>query len=153
MNYSTVALAAILIVLSPVALAFGQGPTKTQPFGCEYYGDVMHCDLLLNDLQGYEVSGNSTLVHPVTNTETLFVDGQDGQALQMRGEYRESIEMMNTPDVNPKQFSVSFWVKSTEIEPYGHIVSHSNKGQTAGWQFDTFGTSGPNGEPVSTMRV
>jgi glucose/arabinose dehydrogenase len=151
-NYSTVALAAILIVLSPVALAFGQGPTKTQPFGCEYYGDVMHCDLLLNDLQGYEVSGNSTLVHPVTNTETLFVDGKDGQALQMRGEYRESIEMMNDPSINPKQFSVSFWVKSTEIEPYGHIVSHSNKRQTAGWQFDTFGTSGPNGEPVSTMR-
>jgi glucose/arabinose dehydrogenase len=151
-NYSTVALAAILIVLSPVALAFGQGPMKTQPFGCEYYGDVMHCDLLLNDLQGYEVSGNSTLVHPVTNTETLFVDGKEGQALQMRGEYRESIEMMNTPDVNPEQFSVSFWIKSTEIQPYGHIVSHSNKHQTAGWQFDTFGTSGPNGEPVSTMR-
>lgn len=141
-----------MIVLSPVAMAFGQGPTKTQPFGCEYYGDVMHCDLLLNDLQGYETSGNSTLVHPVTNTETLFVEGKDGQALQMRGEYRESIEMMNDPSVNPKQFSVSFWVKSTEIEPYGHIVSHSNKHQTAGWQFDTFGTSGPNGEPVSTMR-
>jgi glucose/arabinose dehydrogenase len=151
-NYSTVALAAILIVLSPVAIAFGQGPTKTQPFGCEYYGNVMHCDLLLNDLQGYEVSGNSTIVHPVTNTEPLFVDGKDGQALQMRGEYRESIEMMNTPDVDPKQFSVSFWVKSTEIEPYGHIVSHSNKHQTAGWQFDTFGTNGPNGAPISTMR-
>ncbi len=112
----------------------------------------MHCDLLLGDLQGDIVNGNSTLVHPVTNNQTLFVDGKDGKALEMRGEYRESIEMMNVPDVNPKQFSVSFWVKSAEVEPYGHIVSHSNKQQTAGWQFDTFGTSGTSGAPVATMR-
>jgi len=146
------ALAATLIVLSPAIQAFAQAPSTTQPFGCQYYGEVMHCDLLPGDLQGYEVNGNSTVVHPVTNGQTLFVDGKDGKALEMRSQYRESIEMMNVPDINSKQFSVSFWVESMEVEPYGHIVSHSNKQQTAGWQFDTFGTSGANGAPVATMR-
>ena len=144
------ALAATLILMMPFALAYGQ--TSSQLFGCQRYGDSMHCDLLLNQMDAHEVIGNSTLVHPLTTSETIFVEGQIGQAVEMRGEYRESIEMMNVPELNPTQFSVSFWLKPTTIEPYGHVVSHSNRGQTAGWQFDTFSTSGPGGTPVSTLR-
>ncbi|HXG07179.1 MAG TPA: PQQ-dependent sugar dehydrogenase, partial [Nitrososphaera sp.] len=69
-----------------------------------------------------------------------------------RAQYRESIEVMNTPELNPTHFSISFWLKPTVIEPYGHVVSHSNRAQTAGWQFDTFSTSGPGGVPTSTLR-
>jgi glucose/arabinose dehydrogenase len=134
----------------PFSFAFGQSPT--QLFGCQRYGDSTHCDPLLNEIEASEVIGNSTLIHPLTTSETLFVEGKIGQAVEMRGQYRESIEVMNAPELNPTQFSVSFWLRPTTIEPYGHVVSHSNRGQTAGWQFDTFSTSGPGGAPASTLR-
>jgi glucose/arabinose dehydrogenase len=149
-NSIALALAASLIVMSPLAVAYCQ--TSSQLWGCQRYGDSMHCDLLHNDMEAYQVAGNSTLVQPLTTSETIYVDGKVGKAVQMHGEYRESIEMMNVPELNPNQFSVSFWLKPTTVEPYGHVVSHSNKGQTAGWQFDTFSTSGPGGAPASTLR-
>jgi glucose/arabinose dehydrogenase len=139
-----------MILAMPFAAAYGQQPT--QLFGCQEYGDSMHCDVLLNEMESNEVLGNSTLVHPLTTSETIFVEGQAGQAVEMRGQYRESIEIMNVPEFNPEQFSVSVWLKPTEVQPYGHVVSHSNRGQTAGWQLDTFSTSGPGGVPVSTLR-
>ncbi|MDQ3947587.1 MAG: hypothetical protein M3218_00505, partial [Thermoproteota archaeon] len=91
----------------------------------------MHCDLLLNEIQVNEVIGNSSLINPLTTMDTLFVTGKFGQAVEMRGDYRESIEIMNSPELNPKQFSISFWMQPTTIEPYGHIVSHSNRAQTS----------------------
>jgi glucose/arabinose dehydrogenase len=145
------ALAATLIFTMPFAIAYGQ-TSSSQFFGCQRYGDSMHCDLLLNEMEGYEVEGNSTLVHPLRTSETIFVEGKMGQAVEMRGQYRESIEIMNVPEFNQTQFSVSFWIKPTTVEPYGHVVSHSNRGQTAGWQFDTFRTSGQGGAPVSILR-
>ena len=101
----------------------------------------MHCDLLMNEIEGYEAIDNSTLVHPLTNNRIQFVEGKLGQALEMHAEYRESIEMMNVPELNPSQFSISSWVKPTTVEPYGVLVSHSNRAQTSGWQFDSFGGS------------
>src|SRR5918992_2517593 len=144
---------ALMLMVQMAHLAYGQASTS-QLFGCQYYGDVMHCDMLLNELQGIEVIGNSTLINPLTTTETLFVNGKSGQALEMRGEFRESIEIMNSPELNPGQLSVSFWMMPTAIEPYGHIVSHSNRPQTAGWQFDVFRTtgSGPSGSQTGTLR-
>src|ERR671917_1023 len=144
---------ALMLIVQMAHLAYGQASTS-QLFGCQYYGDVMHCDMLLNELEGIEVRGNSTLINPLTTTETLFVNGKSGQALEMRGEFRESIEIMNSPELNPDQFSVSFWMMPTAIEPYGHIVSHSNRPQTAGWQFDVFRTtgSGPSGSQTGTLR-
>jgi glucose/arabinose dehydrogenase len=136
--------------MMPLAVVYGQNLPRL--FGCQQYGDAVHCDPLLNEIQGQEAIGNSTLVHPLTTSETIFVDGKDGKAVEMRGEYRESIEVMNVPDLNPTQFSVSFWLRPTTVEPYGHVVSHSNRGQTAGWQFDTFSTSGQGGAPASTLR-
>jgi glucose/arabinose dehydrogenase len=139
-----------MIVMSPFVLAYGQ--TSPQLFGCQRYGDSMHCDLLMNEMEGSEAMGNSTLIQLLSTSETIYVDGRIGKAVQMHGEYRESIEIMNVPDLNPTQFSVSFWLRPTTVEPYGHVVSHSNKGQTAGWQFDTFSTSGQGGAPASTLR-
>jgi glucose/arabinose dehydrogenase len=48
-------------------------------------------------------------------------------------------------------------MQSTKIEPYGHVVSHSNRAQTSGWQFDVFSSSGSNsggqsGSEVATLR-
>ncbi|HZC88015.1 MAG TPA: hypothetical protein VE199_00225, partial [Nitrososphaera sp.] len=123
-NCTTLAigLAIITIALSPITAALGEASmvgTRQQLFGCQYYGDTMHCNVLLNHLQGYEAAANYTLVHPVTNDQIRYVDGKIGKAVEMRSEYRESIEMMNVPAINTKQFSVSFWVKNSAVEPYG----------------------------------
>jgi glucose/arabinose dehydrogenase len=156
MDYYSIALAfaAALLILSQtivVILAYGQ-ISSTRLFGCQRYGDSMHCDLLLNEMEAYETVGNSTIIHPLISNDTLFVDGMLGQALEMRGEYRESVEFTNSPELDPNQFSISFWVKSTKIEPYGHVVSHSNRAQTSGWQFDVFSSSTPSGSAVGSLR-
>jgi glucose/arabinose dehydrogenase len=157
MNYlvaGVVALVAIMMVFSStITLAYAQEPI-TQLYGCQRYGEQMHCDLLLNEMEGYEVVGNSTLVQPLTTGKTIFVEGRDGRAVDMRAEYRESIEIMNVPEINTGQFSVSFWIKTTRVEPYSHIISHSNRAQDAGWLFDMFrGTDAPAaGRPSGALR-
>ncbi|HEY9407742.1 MAG TPA: PQQ-dependent sugar dehydrogenase [Nitrososphaera sp.] len=145
--------AALLLVVQATLLAYGQA-SSSELFGCQHYGDVMHCDLLLHEMEGIEVGGNSSLINPLSTTEMLFVTGKSGQAYEMRGEFRESIEIMNSPELNPNHFSISFWMMPTAIEPYGHIVSHSNRPQTSGWQFDVFRTTGtgPSGSEVGTLR-
>ena len=149
--------ATVILVLQTTVLAYGQ-TSSAQLFGCQQYGSAMHCDLLLNEMEANEVRGNSSLINPLTTTDILFVNGKFGQALEMRGEYRESIEIMNSPELNPNQFSISFWMQSTKIEPYGHVVSHSNRAQTSGWQFDVFSSSGSSsrsgqsGSEVANLR-
>ena len=151
--FSAFSLAAtIMLILQTTFLAYAQIPSA-ELFGCQQYGRAMHCDLLLNEIQVNEVMGNSSLINPLTTTDMLFVNGKFGQALEMRGEYRESVEIMNSPELNPKQFSISFWMQSTTIEPYGHIVSHSNRAQTSGWQFDVFRSgASQSGSEVATLR-
>ena len=145
----------MMLILQTSVSAYGQ-ISSGQLFGCQKYGGTMHCDLLMNKMDAFEVTGNSTLIYPLTTTSTLFVEGKLGRALEMRAEYRESIEIMNSPELDPKQFSISFWIKPTKIEPYGHIVSHSNKQQTSGWQFDAFssntGSAAPSSSQVATLR-
>jgi glucose/arabinose dehydrogenase len=128
--------------------------SSSKLFGCQEYGRAMHCDLLLNEMQVNQVTGNSSLINPLTTTNVPFVNGKFGQALEMRAEYRESVEIMNSPELNPKQFSISFWMQPTTIEPYGHIVSHSNRAQTSGWQFDVSrsGGGGQSGSEVTNLR-
>ena len=148
-----VALVAIMIVSSStITMAYAQ-EVITHLYGCQRYGEQMHCDLLLNEMEGYEVMGNSTLVQPLTTSKTIFVEGRDGRAIDMRAEYRESVEIMNVPEINTEQFSVSFWIKTTRVEPYSHISSHSNRAQDAGWLFDMFnGTDAAAGRPSAALR-
>src|SRR5687768_5485476 len=87
--------ATMILVLQTTFLAYGQ-ISSAQLFGCQQYGGAMHCDVLLNEIEVNEVMGNSSLINPLTTTDLLFVNGKSGQALEMRGEYRESIEMMNS---------------------------------------------------------
>jgi glucose/arabinose dehydrogenase len=131
------------------ALAQGQ----SQIYGCQEYGaDVVHCDLMVGEMQGYEVVGNSTVIHPLSSGETIFTDGKVGKAAELRAEYRESIEVMNTPELNPPEFTIAFWMKQTRSEPYSHIVSHSNKAQTAGWAFDMFAAANSSGTATTSLR-
>jgi glucose/arabinose dehydrogenase len=148
-----VALVAIMIVSSSTITMVYAQEVITHLYGCQRYGEQMHCDLLLNEMEGYEVMGNSTLVQPLTTSKTIFVEGRDGRAIDMRAEYRESVEIMNVPEINTEQFSVSFWIKTTRVEPYSHIISHSNRAQDAGWLFDMFnGTDAAAGRPSAALR-
>jgi glucose/arabinose dehydrogenase len=148
-----VALVAIMIVSSSTITMVYAQEVITHLYGCQRYGEQMHCDLLLNEMEGYEVMGNSTLVQPLTTSKTIFVEGRDGRAIDMRAEYRESVEIMNVPEINTEQFSVSFWIKTTRVEPYSHIISHSNRAQDAGWLFDMFnGTDATAGRPSAALR-
>jgi len=143
----------IVILLQVTLIVYGQPGASTQLFGCQRYGGVMHCDLLLNELESNEAAGNSTIINNITSKDVTFVNGKLGESMQMRGEYRESVEIMNSPELNPNQFSVSFWMRSTTIEPYGVIVSHSNRPQTSGWQFDSFSAaSSQPGPQAATLR-
>ena len=84
-----VALAATMVlILQPNILAHAQ-MFPAQLFGCQKYGGAMHCDLLMNKMDAYEETGNSTLIHPLTTSDTLFVEGKLGRGLEMRAEYRE----------------------------------------------------------------
>jgi glucose/arabinose dehydrogenase len=133
------------------APSFAQGSSKV--FGCQRYGaDVVHCDLMLGEMDGYEVTGNSTVVHPLSSGETLFTSGKFGGAAELRAEYRQSIEIMNTPEMNPEEFTVAFWLKQGLPQPYSHVVSHSNKAQTAGWLFDIFAAGNQQSAPASSLR-
>ena len=66
--------ATMILVLQTTFLAYGQ-ISSAQLFGCQQYGGVMHCDLLLNEMEGNEVLGNSSLINPLTTTDLLFVNG------------------------------------------------------------------------------
>ncbi len=157
------AIGAAALVLLPhivVVLAYGQtslsgsSPSSNKLFGCQRYGDNMHCDLLLNEMEAYEANGNSSLVQRLRSDDMLFVQGKFDRALEMRAQYRESVEIINSSELSQGQFSISFWVKPTTIEPYGVLIGHSNKAQTSGWQFDSFGTAGgdQSAPPVATLR-
>ena len=155
-NYLVAGVVALVVITivssSTITLAYAQ-EAITHLYGCQRYGEQMHCDLLLNEMEGYEVMGNSTLVQPLTTSKTIFVEGRDGRAIDMRAEYRESVEIMNVPEINTEQFSVSFWIKTTRVEPYSHIISHSNRAQDAGWLFDMFrGTDTVAGRPSGALR-
>ena len=85
MNFYSGALAlavTMMLILQPSILAYGQ-ISSAQFFGCQKYGGTMHCDLHMNKMDAYEATGNSTLVYPLTTTDTLFVDGKLGRALEM----------------------------------------------------------------------
>src|SRR5919109_1511812 len=82
MNYLVAGVVALVVIMivssSTITLVYAQ-EANTHLYGCQRYGEQMHCDLLLNDMEGYEVIGNSTLVQPLTTSKTIFVEGRDGR--------------------------------------------------------------------------
>ena len=49
----------------------------------------------------------------------------------------EAVEFPNSFRLDPKEFSISFWIKDPKLpEPYGVAISHTNGNATAGWSLD-----------------
>jgi glucose/arabinose dehydrogenase len=108
---------------------------KTLFYGCQDYGTLIHCDRLLNELQSYLIRGIASKVYSPT-AKPMFVDGKQGEALDMQANRLESIEFRSIKHFNSPNFSVSFWVKRLPVsEAIGNIVSHFNSTNNAGWNF------------------
>lgn len=121
---------------------------RTQIYGCQKYPKLMHCDPILNKFESYQIKGSFSKVYPSSNQNPLFAIGRYNKGLEMHDGYREYLESPiidnNTVSSN---FSVSFWIKKIpDTSPYGYVVSHINKKQTAGWFFDVFTASSSYGE-------
>ena len=111
--------------------------SNAKTYGCKEYGGRIRCDLLVNDLTSQSVDGKFTVVKPLSTATAAFVEGKYGQAIKINASFRESVEIINNPEINSKQFSLSFWLRNSDVaEPYGQVVSHINFAGNAGWLID-----------------
>ncbi len=137
----------IILVLSvcgyTIAADAFQNHTKDSTlyyYGCEKDAEMIHCDQLHNNLQSYGLTSKSSTLYHATDIP-IFVNGKEDQALEMHANYLESVVFPNTTTVEPKKFSISFWIKgipppkNTESPGLGYIISQFNDDRTSGWSF------------------
>jgi len=118
---------------------------KIQYYGCADYIKSFHCDPLHNKFSGYAYEGSSTSIYELVNSKPSFVKGKYGDALELKGPYREAVHIPSISKFIFKDFSVSFWIKSVpQPEPVGHVVSYTNSLVSAGWFFDMSQGNGTN---------
>lgn len=111
--------------------------SNSKTYGCKEYEGRIRCDLLVNDLTSQSVDGQFTVVKPLSTASAAFVEGKYGEAIEINASFRESVEIINNPEINSKEFSLSFWLRNSDVaEPYGQIVSHINFAGNAGWLID-----------------
>jgi glucose/arabinose dehydrogenase len=117
----------------------GQHPL---PYMCDILSrSITSCQPAINNFNSSLLKGQAEKLYAVTKSdkEIQFVQGINNQskALQFSAYYGEFLNITDTSNLNPQQFSVSFWAKKDlSFANYGHVVSHVNAGYTAGWFFD-----------------
>lgn len=140
--------------------ASAKNDTGIKFYGCTNYGDIVHCDPLVNELKSYVVRGLwSRIYTPAGNP--ILVNGHYGKALEMKSNRLESVEFNSTKNINAQEFSISFWIKPSPVsEATGSIVSHSNYSNSAGWYFQmsrngdvSFSVTNSNGNITSVTSV
>ena len=157
----------ILIFVLLVGLSASQAYADTVPtdfknsskiYGCTNYGDLVHCDPMLNTLKSYVMHGHSSIVY-IPNGTVIFATGKYGKALELHASRLETVEVNNTKSINPEKFSVSFLIKRLAVST-GTGLSHSNYTDTAGWyirMFEngnvSFCVSRPSGSTVCTPGI
>ncbi|HKR73826.1 MAG TPA: PQQ-dependent sugar dehydrogenase [Candidatus Nitrosocosmicus sp.] len=106
-------------------------------YGCAEYGPLFHCDPIHNIFESYAFTANETQIYSVTRNDSFYVQGQLDSGLEMYDKNREYVEINNTAIYNTDTFSISFWLKGIrDTSPYGHVFSHTNRENTAGWFFE-----------------
>jgi glucose/arabinose dehydrogenase len=111
---------------------------NTSFYGCEKLSnETFRCDPSSKKTEGYEMVGTSTKIYEIVG-EPAYSQGVQSKALDMNAAYLESVKIANTPILNSRQFSVSFWIYgSSEYDnKYAHIISHSNIYAKEGWHVD-----------------
>lgn len=111
--------------------------THVANYGCAEYGPLFNCDPIPNMLESYALTANESQIYSVTRNDSFYSKAQLDSGLEMYDKYREYMEINNTNLYNTDTFSISFWLKGiSDTNPYGHVVSHTNRANTAGWFFD-----------------
>ncbi|HYF99022.1 MAG TPA: PQQ-dependent sugar dehydrogenase [Candidatus Saccharimonadales bacterium] len=88
-------------------------------------------------LESYALTANESQIYSVTTNDSLYQHSQLDSGLEMYDKYREYVEINNTDKYNTNTFSISFWLKGIrDTSPYGHVVSYTNRENTAGWFFE-----------------
>ncbi len=137
---------------------------KTSFYGCEKYGDSVHCDLFKNSFYGNETSHNSKKIVDITR-EPIYVQGKYDKAIEFNDKYGDYVEIPEQNIYNSPQFSISFWIKktngSTQASEHAQIISHTKFDSKSGWFFDTdnslhqsirFIITNMNGDPTMTKN-
>jgi glucose/arabinose dehydrogenase len=148
-----------------IALVESENKSHTQYYGCVQYISSTHCDPIHNNMSAFRYPSTSLKVYELSDSYPFFVQGKFGQALEMRAPYREAIHFPKLSNITFNDFSVAFWVKTTEeLEPSGNIISYTDSANTAGWFFDMSAVNNTNatirfviteneGKPVSSPDV
>lgn len=137
---------------------------KTSVYGCEKYNTFLHCDPFKNEFKGDSTIGNKTKVSDITR-EPIYVDGQNNKAIEFIDSFREYVEIPNNEAYDFHNFSISFWIKRTNIsnlsEPLQYVISHTTNNKKDGWFFNTndsenqsiqFGLTTNSGEEPTMSR-
>jgi glucose/arabinose dehydrogenase len=107
-------------------------------YGCDTYGDTVHCDPIPNEWNSYSIDGVETAIYSIIRSnEKADNEEKYSKVLELNEVYREYLEIPYIDHFDLKRFALSFWLTpGLEGSPYGHIISHVNKNQTAGWFVD-----------------
>jgi glucose/arabinose dehydrogenase len=115
-----------------------EASSERKIYGCDSYGDTVHCDPIPNEWDSYSVDGVETEIYPIIRSnEKADNEEKYSKVLELNEQYREYLEIPYIDHFDLKRFALSFSLKpGLEGSPYGHIISHVNKNQTAGWFID-----------------
>ena len=105
-------------------------------YGCIPQGQHARCDPLNNEFSSLTSVGHVQRISTVNLTKSDPIEGVFGSALAINGYKQEFFTVQNKPELNPKIFSLSFWMKQDPIHVTNSaIISHVNAKKTAGWYF------------------
>lgn len=129
-----------VILINSVSFGYAQANEKNKYvsyYGCADYGPFFHCDPILNMTESYALTAKESQIYSVIRNDSIYLPAKLNDGLVMHDKYREYVEINNTSLYNTDTFSISFWLKGIgDTNPYGHVVSHTNRANTAGWFFD-----------------
>jgi len=142
--------ALILVILSnQVYLAAGKTANENKLFyECIAVSIDAHCDLMPNIFTSSAVSGEAEKIYEVSTNSSDLVQGKFGKALNLEGYIGQYLTVPNKSALNPKIFSISFWmVQDPDFALEGSVLSHVNTNNTSGWFIKT-----NPGEPGSLVE-
>jgi Glucose / Sorbosone dehydrogenase/Concanavalin A-like lectin/glucanases superfamily len=86
---------------------------------------IINCDITSRIINTYEISGLSEPIYTITGN-AQYSNGKQGQALKIDKNYTESVILLDALNVDPREFSVSFWVNPQSGDAgLGHILSNT----------------------------
>jgi len=123
----------------------------TYYFGCFGIYETIHCDpAVTNKFESQKVPAEAKIIYHVTPRSMDTVPGKIGNAIPLKGYIGEYLTITNNAVVNPKTFSISFWMNQDRNFPLeGSMLSHIDFMKTSGWLFQSMPS--PNSRVVFSV--